>query len=56
MWYPECFGSYEAWILSITCSLALVCFLRLVRIHETLRDIEKRLGNSAERDEGEGDV
>lgn len=43
MWYPSCFGSFEEFVLSVLCSLALVCFLRLVRIHEALCDIEKHL-------------
>ena len=48
MWYPEFFGSFENWTLCILCGLVLVSFLRLVRIHEALRDIEKRLGEIRE--------
>ena len=56
MWYPEWFGSFENWMLSVLCSLVLVCFLRLVRIHEALNDIEKRLRDASKRNEGERDV
>ena len=46
MWYPPWFDSLESFALSVACALVFGVLLRLVRIHETLRAIEKELGNT----------
>ena len=50
MWYPPWFDSFESFALSAACALIFGVLLRLVRIHETLRAIEKELGKRAERE------
>lgn len=49
MWYLAWFDSFESFALSVACVLVFGVLLRLVRIHETLRAIEKELGKRAER-------
>ena len=53
MWYPPWFDSFESFALSVACALVFGVLLRLVRIHETLRAIEKELGKRVERDRKE---
>ena len=48
MWYPPWFDSFESWVLSATCGVAISCFLILVRIHDALRRIEKDLHERSE--------
>lgn len=53
MWYPEWFDSFEQFALSATLCIAFGCSLELVRIQETLRDIEKELRERPEREREE---
>lgn len=54
MWYPPWFDSFESFALSAACVCVFGCLLRLARIHETLREIEKKLGTRAGQRRKEG--
>lgn len=49
MWYPPWFDSFESFVLSAVLVSAFGGLLILVRIHETLREIEKKLDEHTER-------